>query len=169
MQRILCATLLLAAGCASVGSTQPPASGEPILTPAVVDEAAPAAASTDIRDWIPGIFSDLWDTVDADFGGDFGFGAHLYFTNFARVGIFDYQDFGLVGIESSIFHGKYVDPRYDTRWKRESIDYCNQGPALDLRARFGVGVGGSLELRTWEVLDLVTSIVGVGYWSMDND
>jgi hypothetical protein len=169
MKRLICATLLCAVGCASVESTQPPVQGELVGQSALMDHHEGGDDLVGIQKWIPGIFEDLWDTLDADIGGDYGFGAHVYFTNFARVGIFDYADFGLVGIESSIFEGQYVNPIVDERWARESVDVWEEAPILDLRARFGIGVGVYLALHTWEVVDLASSIIGFGYWSLDDD
>ena len=170
MKRLICASLLFAVGCASVESTQAPVTGE-LENPVMVADHHEGGDDDliGIQKWIPGIFSDLFDILEADIGGDYGFGAHLYFTNFARVGLFDYADFGLVGIESSIFEGEYVNPLVDNRWKRESVDLWEEAPILDLRARFGIGVGVYVGLYTWEIVDFVSSVVGFGYWSLDED
>ncbi|RKY17986.1 MAG: hypothetical protein DRQ55_14475 [Planctomycetota bacterium] len=170
MKRLICACLLFAVGCASVENSQPPVmleldSAEASAQEHVDDPTKPHGIQT----WIPGIFSNLFDIFDADIGGDYGFGVHLYATNFARVGLFDYADFGVVGIESSIFEGEYVNPLVDERWSRDSDDRWDEAPILDLRARFGIGVGVYFGFYTWEVFDFASSIVGFGYWSLDDD
>ena len=144
MKRLLCAVLLCAVGCVS--------------TPA--SPAQDGKKDTDIRDWIPGIFADLYETVDGHIGMDYGFGAHLKLTDLARIGIFDYSDFAFFGIESGIFHGHYNFP--DLRaWE-------NNG-SWDLSAKIGVGLGASASIHTWEVIDFISSVVGLGYWSLDKD
>lgn len=144
MKRLLCAALLCAVGCVS----------------APVGPAAEEQKEGCIRNWIPGIFADLYETVDGHIGMDYGFGAHLKLTDLARIGIFDYSDFTLVGLESGIFHGHYNFPDMDPRGKNGS---------WDLTAKLGVGLGASAAIHTWEVVDLLSSIVGLGYWSLNED
>ena len=147
MKRLLCIALLSAVGCTSV-PTAPEAA------------AAPAAKEHSWQVWIPGFFADLWETVDARIAMDYGFGAHVKFTDLARLGIFDYSDFSLVGIESGIFKGEYHFPNMDPTTKNGS---------WDLSMKLGMGLGAEATLHTWEVVDALSSLVGLGYWSLNDD
>ena len=141
MKRLLCVALLCAVGCSSAPTAEPAKDGT-------------------IRNWIPGIFADVWDTFEARVGVDYGFGAHMKFTNLARVGIFDYSDFSLLGFDSGVFNGDYVFPDFNP---------THPGGAWDLSAKVGVGFGAEATLHTWEIVDLASSIIGLGYWSLEND
>jgi hypothetical protein len=141
MKRLLCVALLCAVGCSSAPTAEPAKDGT-------------------IRNWIPGIFADLYDTVDARIGLDYGFGAWVKFTDLAHVGIFDYSNFGFFGFDSGIFHGRYELPNMDPTSKNGS---------WDLSGKIGVGLGAEATLHTWEVFDLASSIVGLGYWSLNDD
>jgi len=140
MKRFLCIALL-AVGCSSM----PTAPTE-------------TTATAGIQNWIPGIFADLYETVDANVGLDYGFGAHAKATELARVGVFDYSDFSVLGFDKEIFHGQWNFPKMD-----------QPGSVWDLSATLGVGLGASATVHTWEVLDLISSIIGFGYWSLDED
>ena len=98
MKRLLCVALLCAAGCASVPTSAPtslPAGAPPTAL-------ADSAKEHGWQVWIPHFFADLWETFDARIGMDYGFGAHIKLTDLARLGIFDYSDFTLIGVESDI-------------------------------------------------------------------
>lgn len=140
MKRFLCIALL-AVGCSSMPT-------------------APADTTTTagIQDWIPGIFADLYETVDANIGLDYGFGAHYKLTELLRVGILDYSDFSVLGLDKEIFYGKWNFPKMN-----------QPGSVWDLSATLGVGLGASATIHSWEVLDLLSSIIGFGYWSIDKD
>lgn len=148
MKHFLCVALLCAVGCSST----PVASA-----PATLDGNGKEHG---LQVWVPGFFADLWETVDARIGMDYGFGAHLKFTDLARVGILDYSDFALIGIESGIFKGNYNFPNMDPTTKNGS---------WDLSAKLGIGLGAEATLHTWEVVDALSSLVGLGYWSLNDD
>lgn len=148
MKRFLCVALLCAVGCSSA-----PTASEPVT----LDDHN---KETGIQVWIPGFFADLWETVDARIGMDYGFGAHLKVTDLARIGILDYSDFSLIGIESGIFKGHWQFPNMDPTAAQHS---------WDLSAKVAVGLGAEATLHTWEVVDALSSLVGFGYWSLDND
>jgi hypothetical protein len=157
MKRLFCVALLCAVGCTSVPVAEP--------APAVVDPAPVVAVNGDHNEpglarWIPGIFADLWEVLDARIGLDYGLGAHLKFTDLARIGIFDYSDFSLIGVDSEIFHGEYTFPDMAAWTKNGSWDFS---------AAFGVGLGAEFAFHTWEFFDFVSSIVGLGYWSLNDD
>ena len=71
MKRFVCIALLSAVGCTSVPTAPPTTPPAP---------TAPAAKEHGIQVWIPNFFADLWETVDARIGMDYGFGAHLKLT-----------------------------------------------------------------------------------------
>src|SRR5262245_23477823 len=147
MKRFLSVALLCcAAGCASAPTNTAP--------------AAPEAKEHGLQVWIPNVFADLWETFDARIGMDYGFGAHLKLTDLARIGIFDYSDFMFFGITSGIFKLQYPFPNM-AAW--------NQNGSWDLSAKVGVGLGAEATLHTWEVVDFVSSVVGLGFWSLDDD
>jgi hypothetical protein len=143
---VLYASLLCFVGCASVQTMTPNVESLPVV---MAEDGE--ADLVGIQTWIPGIFEDLFETIDADIGTGYGFGAHFALTNFARVGIFDHADFGIVGIERPIFEGTWVCPLDVPAGEGDLWDSAS---ALDLSAKFGVGFGMSLELHTWEVIDL---------------
>lgn len=160
--KLLCMALLCTAGCAGTMQATPTIHGE---APALAVQDA-KAGPPGIQGWIPGIFDDMWDTVSVNIGTGYGAGAHIQITNLARVGIGDYADFGLVGVGSGIFHGNWVNPFHvaDANGKE-----AYSSTIWDAGARVGVGFGAYLTLHTWQVVDLVSSIVGFGYWSLDED
>lgn len=151
MKRFVCIALLSAVGCTSVPTA--PATTAPAPT-------APAAKEHGIQVWIPNFFADLWETVDARIGMDYGFGAHLKLTDLARIGIFDYSDFSLFGLESGVFHGNYQFPNL-AAWTKNG--------SWDLSAKIGLGLGAEATIHTWEIVDAVTSLVGLGFWSWNDD
>jgi hypothetical protein len=147
MKRFLCVALLCAVGCTSVPTaTEPPFS---------------AAKEENIQVWIPNFFADLWETVDARIAMDYGFGAHVKLTDLARVGIFDYSDFALLGTGAgTFFKGEYDFPNMDPTTKNGS---------WDLSIKVGVGLGAEATLHTWEVVDALSTLVTAGYWSFNHD
>jgi hypothetical protein len=147
MKRLFCVALLLCAvGCSS--------------TPAIEPAPQEAPQEKGWRNWIPGAFADLWEVMDARIGIDYGFGAHVKLTDLARIGIFDYSDFSLVGVESGIFHGHYNFPNLEA-WKKNG--------SWDLGIKLGVGLGVEASLHTWEFIDFLSSAVCLGYWSFNDD
>ncbi len=151
MRHLLCVALLCAVGCSSIPATSS------------LNTAAPASESEQgLRQWIPGIFEDAWEVVDARIGMDYGFGAHFKFTDLARVGIFDYAEFDVLGFDKGIFHGKYSLP---------SMDPMNpaKNSSWDVSAKLAIGLGAEATVHAWELVDLASSIVGFGYWSLNQD
>jgi|GEM_PF-5440288 len=147
MKRLLCVVLLSAVGCTSV-----PTAAEPPVA---------VAKEKGIQVWIPGFFADLWETFDARIAMDYGFGAHLKFTDLARVGIFDYSDFAFIGTGAgTFFKFEYDFPNMDPRTKNGS---------WDLSIKVGMGLGAEATLHTWEVVDFLSSFVCFGYWSFNDD
>ncbi len=146
MKRLLSVALLCAVGCSTVPVDKPVVGGD--------------QKEHSWQSWIPGACADLWETFDARIGMDYGLGAHFKLTDLARLGIFDYSDFALVGVGSGIFHGQWAFPNLEA-WK--------QNGSWDLSVKVGVGLGGEATLHTWEVVDFFTSVVGLGYWSADDD
>ncbi len=148
MKRLLSVALLcaVAAGCASAPVAQPVAGGN--------------AQGHGIQSWIPASFADLWETVDARIGIDYGFGAHLKVTDLARIGILDYSEFSLLGVDKGIFYGDYALPNMEA-WK-------NNG-SWDLSAKIGVGLGAEATLHTWEVVDFASTLLTLNYFSFDDD
>ena len=145
MKRFLCIALLCAVGCSAVPT-------------APTNYALQDDEGTGIQYWIPAIFYNLWETVDANIGWDYGFGAHLKLTELARVGILDYSDFNVLGFTKNIFFGEWEVPPMNQR-----------GAVWDLSATVGIGLGASATIHVWEVVDLISVIVGFGYWSFDKD
>jgi hypothetical protein len=146
MKRQFCIALLCAVGCTSA----------PVVEPAPLNGEHEHGLQT----WIPGAFADFWEVMDARIGLDYGFGAHIKLTDLARIGIFDYSDFSLVGVESGIFYGQYAFPDL-TAW--------NNNGSWDLAFKLGVGLGMEASLHTWEFVDFLSSLVCLGYWSFDDD
>src|SRR5690242_15754660 len=101
MKRLLSVALLCAVGCSSV--------------PATPTTKAPAAGEKEhgLQVWVPNFFADLWETFDARIGMDYGFGAHIKLTDLAKIGIFDYSDFSLIGVDKGIFHGQWAFPNLE--------------------------------------------------------
>jgi hypothetical protein len=151
MKRFLCIALLSAVGCTSVPTASEPAAPAP---------TAPAAKEHGLQVWIPNFFADLWETVDARIGMDYGFGAAVKLTDLARIGIFDYSDFALIGIEADIFKGEYHFPNL-AAWQKNG--------SWDLSAKLGVGLGAEAHIHTWEIVDAVSSLVCLGFWSFNDD
>jgi hypothetical protein len=146
MKRLFCVALLCAVGCTSVPTSEP--------APLNGDDAH------GIREWIPGACADLWETMDARIGLDYGFGAHIKITDLARIGIFDYSDFSLVGVDRGIFYGN---------WNFPDMKAWNNNGSWDFAFKFGIGLGMEGSLHTWELIDFFSSVVGLGYWSLDDD
>lgn len=160
---LLGVSLLLCVGCAGVQTVQPMAdSSLPTTSVAFADEEEDH--DKNFLNWIPNIFYDLWDTIDADIGAGYGFGMHLKVTNFLRVGVFDYSDFGVLGVEREIWEGVWIPP-----WEPADAEPGDLDAILDLSAQFGIGFGAGFTLHTWQVVDLLSTIVGFGYWSLEND
>ena len=159
MIRFVCIGLLVATGCASTASLPVEAEAAPAPV-AVVQDAADEGGDdmVGIQTWIPGIFYDLYDIFDANIGSGYGFGVHLHATELARVGIFDHADFSLLGIDKGIFNGEYTLPPMN---QKEDV--------WVLSAKFGIGVGAGFSADIWEMIDFVSSVVGFGYWSLDED
>jgi len=157
MRHLICVALLCAVGCSAVPAAQPAA---PVAASAVA--VAPVAnsdqphAQRGWQAWIPGIFNNLWETFDARIGMDYGFGAHLKVTDLARIGIFDYSDFTLLGFDKDIFYGKYNWP-CATGWDMHS--------SYDLSVKVGVGLGGEVAVHPYEIVDWLCWTVTIGYWS----
>jgi hypothetical protein len=150
MKRLLSVALLSAvvAGCASVPAAPPAAAVQN------------SHAGTGWRDWIPATFADIYQTLDARIGMDYGFGANLKVTDLARIGIFDYSEFSLIGVDKGIFHGQYQFPNIKA-WE-------NNG-SWDLALKIGVGLGAEASLHTWEIIDAISTFVTLNYWSFDGD
>ncbi|MHC5209811.1 MAG: hypothetical protein ACYTG2_03740 [Planctomycetota bacterium] len=147
MKRLFCVALLCAVGCSSAAVVEP--------TPLNGDHEG-----VGIQKWIPGAFDDLWEVMDARIGLDYGFGGHVKLTDLARIGIFDHSDFSLVGIERDIFYGE---------WNFPDLQAWNNNGSWDLGVKFGVGLGMEGTLHTWELIDFFSSVIGFGYWSLDDD
>ncbi|HTE05703.1 MAG TPA: hypothetical protein VK824_05855 [Planctomycetota bacterium] len=149
MKRLLSVALLcaVAAGCAAAPVAKPVAGPE-------------TAKGYGIQAWIPATFADLYETVDARIGLDYGFGAHLKVTDLARIGILDYSEFSLIGVDKDIFYGEYHFPDL-AAWKKNG--------SWDLSAKVGVGLGAEATLHTWEVVDFASTLLTLNYWSFNND
>lgn len=155
MKRFVCIGLLVVTGCASTNSLPVEATAAPAPV-VVVDEGGDDLVG--IQTWIPGIFYDLYDIFDAHIGSGYGFGVHVKATELARVGIFDHADFSVLGIDKGIFNGEYTVPPMN---QKEDV--------WVLSAKFGIGFGAGFQADIWEVIDFVSSVVGFGYWSLDED
>ncbi|GJM22492.1 MAG: hypothetical protein DHS20C15_24070 [Planctomycetota bacterium] len=159
MKRLVCIGLLVATGCASTATL--PVEAEAPAAPIIALEDGADGGGGDppgIQGWIPGFFADLWQVFDANIGTGYGFGMHLHATELARLGIFDYSDFSLLGIDKGIFYGEYTVPPMD---QKEEV--------WVLGAKFGIGFGMEFSADLWEFVDFASSLVGFGYWSFDND
>jgi hypothetical protein len=154
MKRFLCVALLCAVGCTSVPTNSAPAAS-PTTAP-----AAAAAKEHGWQVWIPAFFADLWESFDARIGMDYGFGAHLKVTDLARIGIFDYSDFSLIGVDKGIFKGEYAFP---------DLRAWNKNGSWDLSVKVGVGLGAEATLHTEELIDAITTLVTLDYWSLNDD
>ena len=157
MKRFVCIGLLVATGCAGTANLPVEAATAPMPVVAV-DHHDGVDDMVGIQTWIPGIFADLWEIFDADIGAGYGFGAHIHATELARLGIFDHSDFSLLGIDKGIFNGEYTLPPMN---QKEEV--------WVLGAKFGVGFGAGFSADIWEMIDFVSSVVGFGYWSFDED
>ena len=146
MKRLLCVALLSAVGCTSV-----PTSAEPPV-------AAPKEHG--IQVWVPGFFADLWETFDARIAMDYGFGAHLKFTDLARIGIFDYSDFSLLGIDRDIFYGRMHWPHREG-WHMQT--------SYDLAVKVGVGLGAEAAIHPYEIVDWLCWTFTAGYYRPSTD
>ena len=151
MKRFLCVALLCAVGCTSVPTASAPTASLP---------AAPAAKEHGIQVWIPNFFADLWESFDARIGMDYGFGAHIKVTDLARIGIFDYSDFSLLGVDKGIFKWEYSVPDLQAWHKNNS---------WDLSVKVGVGLGAEATLHTWELIDAISTLVTLDYYSFNGD
>ena len=159
--KLLCMALLCTAGCAGTMQAPPMIHGEaPAL--AVQDDGGPPG----IQGWIPGIFDDLWDILSINLGSGYGAGAHVQATNLARIGIGEYADFGLLGVESDIFYGEWHNP---VMLENEEGEQAYSSDVWDIGVRAGVGIGGHVTVHTWQIIDFVSSVIGFGYWSLDDD
>ena len=157
MKRLLCVALLCAVGCASAPTSAPvslPAGAPP---PAYADGGAKEHGW---QVWIPHFFADLWECFDARIGMDYGFGAHIKLTDLARLGIFDYSDFSLIGVESDIFKGGYHFP---------NLAAWNKNGSWDLSVKIGVGLGAEATIHTWEIIDAISTLVTLDYYSFNGD
>jgi hypothetical protein len=154
MRLLICVALLCAVGCSAVPVA------EPAATVAAPETAPVANGEHDhgIQAWVPGIFSNLWDTFDARIGMDYGFGAHVKLTDLARFGIFDYSDFSLLGLDREIFYGKWNWPHREG-WHVHT--------SYDLSFKVGVGLGADAALHTYEVVDWLAWTFSLGYWDLD--
>lgn len=155
MKRFVCIGLLVVTGCASTNSLPVEASAAPAPVVAV-DEGGDDLVG--IQTWIPGIFYDLFEIFDADIGAGYGFGMHAQLTELARIGVFDHADFSVLGIDKGIFNGEYTVPPMN---QKENVWVVS--------AKFGIGFGMGFQADIWEVVDFVSSVVGFGYWSFDED
>lgn len=148
MKRLLSVALLcaVAVGCATTPVAQPVAGSE--------------AQAKGIQNWIPASFADLWEIGDANIGTGYGFGASVKVTDLARIGIIDYSEFSVLGVDKGIFHLEYALPDM-AAWK-------NNG-SWDLSAKIGIGLGADATLHTWEVVDFASTLLTLNYWSFDDD
>lgn len=154
--RLLCVALLCAVGCAGTNTAT--------TTSPLVEPVAPAmhhGGDGGIENWIPNIFADLWETMSLHLGDEYGWGLHVQATDLFQVGIFDYSDFSVLGVESDIFHGEWACPFTEREDWRDGFDFS---------AKVGLGdFGLGFRARLWEFVDLLSTIVGFGYWSLDGD
>ena len=145
MRVFLCVALLCAVGCSSVATEQ--TQGE---------------QRRGIQYWIPETIDDICDVMDANIGLDYGFGAHIKFTDLARIGIFDYADFALIGFDSQIFDGVYAGVNM-AAWSPAGLN------SWQLQGKIGAGLGAMLMLDPWEFVDLISTFVTLNYFSFDDD
>lgn len=158
MRHLICVLLLGAVGCSAVpeaGPAAPPAAAA--VAPVVVQEEFHEEGW---QAWIPGIFTNLWDTFDARIGMDYGFGAHLKLTDLARIGIFDYSDFSLLGIDRDIFYGRMHWPHREG-WHVQT--------SYDLAVKVGVGLGAEAAIHPYEIVDWLCWTFTAGYYSPSTD
>ncbi len=159
--KLLCMALLCTVGCAGTMNAPP-----------VISAEAPALAvqedggSSGFQGWIPGIFDDAWDILSMNIGSGYGAGVHVQATNILRLGIGEYADFGVLGIESEIFEGTWNCPLY---LEDETGERAYHERVWDIGVKFGVGWGGHVTVHTWDIFDFVSSIIGGGFWSLDDD
>ena len=155
VNKLLCLALLCTAGCAGTNKTTM-MHGE-ALTPEAAAMVAEDGGPPGIQGWIPGIFDDMWDTVSINVGTGYGAGAHFALTNLLRVGVGEYADFGVIGVERGIFEGNWDNPIQLTNDSGEAVyDLA----VWDLSAKFGVGWGMHFAVHTAQVFDLFSSVVG---------
>ena len=157
MRLLICVALLCGLGCSAVPVAPAAPAAEPVATPAM----APVEQDGTMHDhgwqaWIPGIFNNLWETFDARIGMDYGFGAHLKVTDLARIGIFDYSDFSLLGFDRDIFYGRWNWPHREG-WHLES--------SYDLAFKVGVGLGAEAAIHPYEIVDWLCWTFTLGYYS----
>jgi len=158
--------LLCTAGCAvTPPAATPPAGSLPLPVIAqdevVVDEGPPGIAG-----WIPAIFHNLWDVLSIDLGSNYGAGVHVQATNLARIGIGEYADFGLLGVEGDIFQGRWHCP---LKVEQDDGSSHYDSAVWDVGVHFGIGFGGYVMVHTAEIVDWVSVVVGFGYWSLKGE
>lgn len=154
MKHLICVALLCAVGCSAVPAA--PSTAPPEPTAASVPLAGEGHHDRGIQAWIPGIFTNLWDTFDARIGMDYGFGAHVKMTDLARIGIFDYSDFSLLGFDRDIFYGQWNFPHREG-WHVQT--------SYDLAFKVGVGLGAEAAVHPYEIVDWLCWTFTAGYWS----
>jgi hypothetical protein len=154
MRHLICVALLCVVGCSAVPAAPPAAPAAALASAPVVN----GEHEKGIQAWIPGIFTNLWDTFDARLGVDYGFGAHLKVTDLARIGIFDYSDFSLLGFDRDIFYGHWNWPHKDG-WHLQT--------SYDLAFKVGVGFGFEAALHTYEVVDWLCWTLSLGYLDLN--
>ena len=147
MNRLFCVALLCAVGCSSA----------PAVEPVPLNDEHHRGG---IQEWVPGAFEDLWEVMDGRIGIDYGFGGSIKLTDLARIGIFDESQFSLFGVESDVFYGECHFP---------DLRAWNKNGSWDLSFRFGIGLGMEASLHTWEMLDFFSSVLGFGYYSLNDD
>ena len=155
MRYLIGVALLCAVGCSAVPAAAPTPS------PATEPASAPVVNGDHdkgIQAWIPGIFNNFWDTFDARIGMDYPFGAHLKVTDLARIGIFDYSDFSLLGFDRDIFYLHWNWP-YREGWHVQT--------AYDLSVKLGMGLGAEATLHTYEVADWICWTLSLGYFDLN--
>lgn len=159
MRHLICVALLCAVGCSAV-PVAPPAptasSAEAVTT--VTTPVVNGEHEMGWQAWVPGIFTNLWDTFDARIGMDYGFGAHVKLTDLARFGIFDYSDFSLLGLDRDIFQG---------RWNWPHKEGWHVQTSYDLSLKVGVGLGAEAALHTYEVADWLCWTFTLGYYDLN--
>ena len=166
MKKLLCMALLCTAvGCAGTKEAPLNYSAEAPSLPAIAAQDGEKEAPG-IQGWIPAIFSNLWDVLSINIGTGYGAGAHVQLTNLARVGIGEYADFGLIGVESDVFYGEWHNPLY---LEGEDGEHIYSQDVWDIGARFGIGFGGYFMIHTAEIVDWVSTVIGFGYWSLNED
>ena len=160
MRHLICVALLCAVGCSAVPGAAPAAPPAAPTVAQVVAQEAPTPHEEGWQAWIPGIFTNLWDTFDARIGMDYGFGAHLKLTDLARIGIFDYSDFSLFGIDQDLFYG-------ETHWPHR--EGWHMQTSYDLAFKVGIGLGAEAALHPYEIVDWLCWTFTAGYYSPSTD